>query len=256
MDREAWLMLLCDPNDYRSDFEIKKALAGFPILKHIHRSSNVAHVVVKVLFNKEDGIPDEIVVSPIDYPRAPFWMIPVCTLHATNLSVLADVDALPLDGPLDPMPHPAPHWMEGHEDLSQANNLPHEDKSVGNIASNVGGGGELILCPLFTMYLNMMVPSYIANFDLIWHLAKVVEDVPAARELRVIEQFSDVEILDKMPARKRPKKRRARKLKGPLDARILRRSTCLNKAHFFKDDASAAAVGVSEAAVVEAIADI
>ncbi|CAO2148273.1 unnamed protein product [Urochloa humidicola] len=64
MDREAWLMLLCYPNDYRDDSEIERSLAGFAILTHIHRSSNASRVVVKVLVNKEDDIPVEIVVSP------------------------------------------------------------------------------------------------------------------------------------------------------------------------------------------------
>ncbi|CAN6244206.1 unnamed protein product [Urochloa humidicola] len=87
-----------------------------------------------------------------------------------------------------------------------------------------------------TVNLDSMVPSYIADTDVLWHLAKVVED-----ETTVIEQLSDVEILDKMLARKGSKKRRARKARGPLDFGGLRRSTRLKKPHGFKTDVAARA---------------
>lgn len=45
MDREAWLMLLCHPNDFCHYFDIEKLIAGFAILKHVHPSTNDAFVV-------------------------------------------------------------------------------------------------------------------------------------------------------------------------------------------------------------------
>ncbi|CAO2148250.1 unnamed protein product [Urochloa humidicola] len=84
-------------------------------------------------------------------------------------------------------------------------------------------------------------------------MAKVlVEDSPgdAVPESGVIDQTSDVEILDSMPASVKPKKRRARKMTGPLDNKLVRRSTRLKKTHGFRDDASAAAAG-AEAEPVE-----
>lgn len=94
MDREAWIMLLGYSNDYHDDLEIDKAISGFGILKHIHRSSNVACVVVKVLVNREDDIPDDIVVSPGYYPHAQSWTMLIFILHAQVVSVFADEEAL------------------------------------------------------------------------------------------------------------------------------------------------------------------
>lgn len=100
MDREAWIMMLGFPNDYREDHEIDKAVSGFAILKHIHRSSNAGRVIVKVLVNKEDDI---LVIAPGDSLRAPTWTIPIFILHAQDLSVYGDEDALPHFGPLHPL---------------------------------------------------------------------------------------------------------------------------------------------------------
>ncbi|CAN6347720.1 unnamed protein product [Urochloa humidicola] len=316
MDREAWLMLLAYPTDYRSDLEIDKALAGFAILKHVHRSSNVARLIVKVMINKEDDVPDEIVVSPGDSPRAHSWTVPVYILFATDLAMLADEDALPPDGCLHPLPHPAPHWMEHQAPAGQAQEHIVEEDSVGNIpgdnsaaedlnqavpmeedhqAQNLNGnvqrdqvgpdatveysplsgaaadfaasGGMKApvvpppVVPLKVVFqrllqslipshplpsfrnisrisinLDTMIPAYLFDPDLLWHLAKVVDDEP-----RVIETLSEVEVLDKMPARKAPKKRRARKPRGLLEVGALRRSNRLKKVYGFKDDASASA---------------
>ncbi|CAO2149654.1 unnamed protein product [Urochloa humidicola] len=91
-----------------------------------------------------------------------------------------------------------------------------------------------------TINLDTMIPAYMSDPNLLWHLAKVVED-EAPGEPRVIETFPEVEVLDRMPARKMPKKRRARKARGPLEVGALRRSTRLKKVHGFKDDESASA---------------
>ncbi|CAO2188695.1 unnamed protein product [Urochloa humidicola] len=306
MDQEAWLMLLYYPNDYRSDAEIDKALSGFAILKHIHRSSNVARVVVKVLVNKIEDIPDAIVVSPGDSPRAPSWTVPVFLLHSSNLTALGDEDAPPHEGPLHPLPENAPGWMNGQGDLSQANSQMNEEASVGNIHGHASAGhapmegvdaavaqdgvasaaeqpgsqagdgvdaanvenveaaaahgavgkevaGEIVPSPQPAIRFGPVSPFSGASTDFAASGGvkapsvplKVVEDEP-----NVVEQFSDVEILDKMPARKGPKKRRARKARGPLDFGGLRRSTRLKKPHGFKTDAAACSASPSAAAPV------
>ncbi|CAN6235502.1 unnamed protein product [Urochloa humidicola] len=89
--------------------------------------------------------------------------------------------------------------------------------------------------------IDTSVPSYIVVSHLLCHLAKVVVDEPSEKGPRVLEKLSDVEILDNISARKTPKKRRARKLKGPLDDVMLHRSTRLKKTHGFKDNASVVA---------------
>ncbi|CAN6293233.1 unnamed protein product [Urochloa humidicola] len=132
MDREVWLMLLCYPNDYHDDSEIEKSIAGFAILKHIHRSSNASRVVVKAMVNKEDDIADEIVVSPGDLPRAPSWTVPVFILHAEDLFAAGDEDALPPEGPIHHMPPQAPRWVGMNGEFSQAHSHGQgpEDVSV------------------------------------------------------------------------------------------------------------------------------
>lgn len=73
MDKEVWLLLVGYLNDYRNGLEIDNANVGFAILKHSLISSNAFRVVVKALMNKEDDIPEDIVVSPGDSPKAPSW---------------------------------------------------------------------------------------------------------------------------------------------------------------------------------------
>lgn len=90
MFREVQIMLLGYPNDFRDDDEIDKSMSGYAILKHIHRSSNPTRLVVKDLVNKEDDIPDEVVVSPGDSPRAQSWIVPVFIVHAQDIDVQAN----------------------------------------------------------------------------------------------------------------------------------------------------------------------
>ncbi|CAN6328612.1 unnamed protein product [Urochloa humidicola] len=280
MDREAWLMLLAYPADYRSDEEIDKALSGFAILKHVHRSSNVARLIVKVKINREEDVPDEIVVSPGDSPRAPSWTVPVYILYACGPTLLADEDALPPDGSLHPLPHPAPHWMGGpghdvgaqnpHQEEASVGNQPgassaaerqgqddpmEEDQqiqsplsaaaSVGNANDAQAGDGHSPLSGAAADFAasgglkSPVVPAPSVPL-------KVVQD-EASEEPRVIEQLSDVEVLDKMPARRTPKKRRAKRARGPLGVGLLRMSLRLKKAHGFKDDASASATAAASA---------
>ncbi|OEL24731.1 hypothetical protein BAE44_0014248 [Dichanthelium oligosanthes] len=142
MDREVWLMLLGYPNDCRDASEIEKSLVGFGILKHVHRSTNIAHVIVKMLVNKEDDVLDEIVVSPGDSSRAPSWTVRVFILHACDLAVAADEDALPPDGPLHPMPHLEPHWGDGDAPVAGLN------RATLSVVVNVRDGEASANCSL------------------------------------------------------------------------------------------------------------
>lgn len=69
--------------------------------------------------------------------------------------------------------------------------------------------------------LDTMVPSYLVKSDMIWGLAKVRVD-PAE------EETDDVVILEKMPPSS-SRKRRARKPRGPVDAKFQRRISRLGK---------------------------
>lgn len=92
-------------------------------------------LLFKVMVNKEDAIPDEVVVSPGDSPRAPSWTVPIFILHASDVEVMGDEDALPPEGPLHPLSAPAPHWMESAANVFQAHansRSAAEDTSVGN----------------------------------------------------------------------------------------------------------------------------
>lgn len=129
MDREVWLMLLAYPNDHRSTVEIDKSIASFAILRHVHKSTNDARVIVKAAVNKLDDIPDEIVVSPGDTPCAPSWTVPVYVLHHNDIGVLTDEDPLPDHGPLHPLPHSPPRLIEAPADGSVASSV-HEAPTV------------------------------------------------------------------------------------------------------------------------------
>lgn len=132
VDRVVWLMLLCYPNDLRAMPLVAKSISGFSLLKNIHPSSNLSTVVVKALVNKEDDVPDEIVVTLGDAPKAPSWTVPVYILHATDVPVDADEDAITADGPLHPMPHPAPRWAGMAGEISHGADTLDGGLSVGN----------------------------------------------------------------------------------------------------------------------------
>lgn len=88
------------------------------------------------------------------------------------------------------------------------------------------------------IYVNLdtLVPSYFADSDLLWYLAKVlVEPTPAPASPAVVLQPSfDVEILEEMPPSKTPKRRRARRAKAPLDVAFLCRCKRLHRPDGFK----------------------
>lgn len=73
--------------------------------------------------------------------------------------------------------------------------------------------------------LDTLVPSYFSESETLWHLAKIVLD---PQEQAGSTTGPKVEIIDKLPPLKSPKKRRARRPHGPLDVSFLRRSKRLN----------------------------
>jgi hypothetical protein len=90
----------------------------------------------------------------------------------------------------------------------------------------------------------MHVPYYFAQSDDVWKLAKALVDPAEMRN----DQSSDddsVKIISDMPPVSSSKKSCARKLKGPIDSKFLRRSGRLKLANQgFKDVSSAAAAEV------------
>lgn len=90
--------------------------------------------------------------------------------------------------------------------------------------------------------LDTMVPAYLAKSDIVWHLAKVLVDPEP------LEEEPEVQVLDKMQPVKTPRKRQARKPRGPVDVKFLRRRTRLSSdLHGFKDQASASAALMRQA---------
>lgn len=63
MDRVVWLMFMCYPSDARSLSLIGKSICHFAQMLHVHPSVTAARVIVKALVNKEQDIPDDIVVE-------------------------------------------------------------------------------------------------------------------------------------------------------------------------------------------------
>ncbi|KAF8662852.1 hypothetical protein HU200_055432 [Digitaria exilis] len=122
MDREAWLMLMSFPEDARSNSTIAKAVAGFGLLRYWHDTNNRAQIVVKVNLKDDAAIPHGVLVSPGLPPRTRSWMCPVFVLKRKGVTMLADEEPTPPNGPLFPMPHYAPRWMHynvGSQDAGQ-----------------------------------------------------------------------------------------------------------------------------------------
>jgi hypothetical protein len=81
------------------------------------------------------------------------------------------------------------------------------------------------------------VPSYFANCDPLWNLAKALVDPPENVTAEILEDDS-VKILDSFPPETPSRKRRARKLKGPLDSRYHRSDRLKKSCLGFKDATS------------------
>ncbi|CAN6311229.1 unnamed protein product [Urochloa humidicola] len=112
LDRTAWLMLLCFLPDVKNLMSlVDKSLAGFGQLLHVHRSSSLARLIVKVLVNQDADVPDSITLSVGTYPHVRSWTVPVYLLSATDVVLGGDEDPIPVEGPTHPLPHPAPGWM-------------------------------------------------------------------------------------------------------------------------------------------------
>lgn len=108
LDREAWVMLLGFPEDLRASNIIAKAVSGFGILVHIHPSSTLAHIIVKVYLNDDAKIPDSMKVNAGTPNKGRSWTVPVLVLRRNNIATLPDEEAFVVAGPLHPMPPEAP----------------------------------------------------------------------------------------------------------------------------------------------------
>ncbi|CAO2206063.1 unnamed protein product [Urochloa humidicola] len=135
LDRTAWLMLLCFPPDVKNFLSlVDKSFAGFAQLLHVHRSSTASRLIVKFLVNKAAVVSDSLTLSVGTYPRVRSWTVSVNLLSASDVVLGGDEAPLPRDGPVHPIPHPAPSWMGPP--------LPHGQAAEGNVdevASDNGG---------------------------------------------------------------------------------------------------------------------
>ncbi|CAO2177865.1 unnamed protein product [Urochloa humidicola] len=110
VDREAWVMLMAFPTDARSNTAISKAVSGFGLLRYWHDTTNVARVVAKVNLHAYAKIPHGVLVSTGVPPRSRSRMCPVFVLKHKGITMLADEDPTPTNGPLFPLPPRAEHW--------------------------------------------------------------------------------------------------------------------------------------------------
>ncbi|KAF8676475.1 hypothetical protein HU200_047032 [Digitaria exilis] len=92
MDREAWFVLMCFPEDAKNNNAIAKA----------HDTNNRARVVVKVNLKEGSVIPHAVVVSAGLPPRARSWTCPVFVLKRKPMTPLGSEDSVPPNGPLFP----------------------------------------------------------------------------------------------------------------------------------------------------------
>jgi hypothetical protein len=72
----------------------------------------------------------------------------------------------------------------------------------------------LLIIPFIMSTKSSLILTLWSEFESLWHLAKAVMD-PQEQAVNVVDV--EVEILEKLPPCKTPKKRRAKKPRGPLD---------------------------------------
>jgi hypothetical protein len=113
---------------------ISKAICGWAKLLYVHESLIVARIIVKVLVNNEQDIPDDFVVTVGEAPRVRSFNVPVYILTPTDVVDGGDEQLTPENSPAHPLPHPAPRWMTMQEQAISANSdvvvgdAPHADQ--------------------------------------------------------------------------------------------------------------------------------
>ncbi|CAO2168125.1 unnamed protein product [Urochloa humidicola] len=145
LDRVVWLMLLYFPPDARNLISlVDKSIAGFGQLLHVHGSSSLARLIVKVLVNKDADIPESITVSAGTDPRIRTWTVPIFLLQASDVVLGGDEQPLPVDGPIHPITPPAPRWMGPHGPGAGAAGAADGSAAGGadNAGSNSTAGGQ------------------------------------------------------------------------------------------------------------------
>ncbi|CAN6230933.1 unnamed protein product [Urochloa humidicola] len=148
IDCVAWLMLLCFPPDAKNLISlVDKSIAGFGQLLHVHNSSSLCRLIVKVLVNKDSDVPESITLAAGSEPRIRTWTVPVYLLKVSDVVLGGNEQPLPEDGPIHPMPNRAPRWMGPHgpgvgfvDDNVEAE---HEAGNMGAGSNNVGDAGDM-----------------------------------------------------------------------------------------------------------------
>ncbi|CAN6347597.1 unnamed protein product [Urochloa humidicola] len=262
LDRVVWLMLLCFPPDARRHVNlIDKSISVFASLLLVHKSTSESRLVIKALVNHDADVPDSVTVSTGSAPLASTWTVPIFVLNAVDVVRGGDEDPIPIDGPTHRMPNPAPGWMGPHGIPNQGNWV-HESASVnrcsggqtGNAAAQdqerdqpceqgsedvevverqpeqlvqsklIGAAGEGHDLTLVQLHTASPAPAILKN-----------KGVTVFGPARPLVPYSDDEDSDDdlrevhgPIVKATPKKRRARKMREPLEAGFRRCSKRLN----------------------------
>ncbi|KAF8689755.1 hypothetical protein HU200_041673 [Digitaria exilis] len=101
MNREAWVMLMCFPEDAKNNNAFRKAVAGFGLLRYWHDTNNHARIVVKVNLKEDSVIPHGVVVSDVLPPRACSWTCPFFVVRRKPVTPLDSEDPVPPNDPVE-----------------------------------------------------------------------------------------------------------------------------------------------------------
>lgn len=77
----------------------------------MHKSSTPVRLVVRVLVNRDNDVPDSVTLLVGTYPHVRTWIVLVFLLSANDVVLGGDEESVPVDGPTHGMPHPALGWL-------------------------------------------------------------------------------------------------------------------------------------------------
>lgn len=95
LDRSVWLMLFCFPSDAKNQVSlVDKSLASFGQLIHVHNSSTMSRLIVRVRVNKDNDVLDNVTLSVGTYPHAHTWTVLVFLLNANDVFLRGDEEPI------------------------------------------------------------------------------------------------------------------------------------------------------------------
>ncbi|CAO2149589.1 unnamed protein product [Urochloa humidicola] len=110
MDREACVMLMAFLTDARTNTTPSTAVSGFGLLRYWHDTMNVARIVAKVNLHDDAKILHGVILSAGVPPKSRSWMCLVFALKKKSVTMLANQEPIPPNGPLFPLPPFANRW--------------------------------------------------------------------------------------------------------------------------------------------------